>query len=282
MTFIKQSTNMKYLFLLFLLANWNSIYSQEFDKMSVFPNKEEYPVKSYSKENTWIFILAGQSNMAGRAIVAASDTIANERILAINIENKIIMAKEPISFFESDTKGLSCGLAFGKELIKNVPDSICVLLIPAAVGASSINKWIGDSIHRSVKLLTNLKRQVAWAKKNGIIKGILWHQGESDVLSKEISNYKTKLKNLFTEFRRTTENDKLIILTAEIGMFRKNNSKEKVINKQIQQNVFLDPYAFLVKSKDFKSIGDELHFDSKSQRILGQRYAQKYLEIIRN
>jgi hypothetical protein len=272
---------MKYLFLFFLLANWNSIYSQEFDKMSVFPNKEEYLVKSYSKENTWIFILAGQSNMAGRAIVAPSDTIANDRILAINIENKIIMAKEPISFFESDKKGLSCGLAFGKELIKNVPDSICVLLIPAAVGGSSIDKWIGDSIHRNVKLLSNLKRKVAWAKKNGIIKGVLWHQGESDALSKEISNYKTKLKKLFTEFRRATENDKLIILSAEIGMFRKNNSKEKVINKQIQQNVFLDPYAFLVKSKDFKSIGDDLHFDSKSQRILGQRFAQKYLEIIR-
>jgi len=273
---------MKYLLLLFLLPNLNSIYGQEFNKISVFPNKEEYPVKSYSKENIWIFILAGQSNMAGRAIIAPIDTIARDRILAINIENKIIMAKEPISFFESDKKGLSCGLAFGKELIKNVADSVFVLFVPCAVGGSSIDQWIGDSIHRNVKLLSNFKSQVAWAKKNGTIKGVLWHQGESDVVSKDIFNYKTKLKKLFNEFRITIENNKLIILTAEIGMFKKDNSKEKIINKQIKQNVLLDPYTFLVKTKGFKSNGDNLHFDSKSQRLLGQRFAKKYLENIRN
>jgi hypothetical protein len=273
---------MKYLFLLFLFANVDCIYSQEFNKKSVFPSKEEYPSNSYSRENTWIFILAGQSNMAGRAIIAPMDTIAHDRILAINIKNEIVMAKEPISFFESDKKGLSCALAFAKELIKNVPDSIAVLLVPCAVGGSSIDQWIYDSLHRNVKLLTNFKDQVLWAKKNGTIKGVLWHQGESDVSSKEISNYKSKLKRLFNEFRVTIDNDNLIILTAEIGMFKSNNIKEIAINKQIKQNAFLDPYTFFVKTKDFESIGDNLHFDSKSQRLLGTRFAKKYLSSISN
>jgi len=37
-----------------------------------------------AKKKVWVFVMAGQSNMAGRGQVEPEDTVANERILAIN------------------------------------------------------------------------------------------------------------------------------------------------------------------------------------------------------
>ena len=55
---------------------------------------------SINKENVWVFIMAGQSNMAGRGIVEAEDTISDKRIFSINKDGQIIIAKEPIHFYE--------------------------------------------------------------------------------------------------------------------------------------------------------------------------------------
>ena len=46
-------------------------------------------------EKVWVFILAGQSNMAGRGKIEAEDTISAPRILTINDKGDIIPAKEP-------------------------------------------------------------------------------------------------------------------------------------------------------------------------------------------
>ncbi len=43
-----------------------------------------------------------------------------------------------------------------------------------------MDQWLGDSVHRSVQLLSNLRNRVDYAKQYGTVKGILWHQGESD------------------------------------------------------------------------------------------------------
>src|SRR5690554_1837837 len=132
------------------------------------------------RENTWVFILAGQSNMAGRGLVEPQDTITSERIWSIDRKGELVVAKEPLHFYEPKMAGLDCGLSFGKALLDDIPDNVSVLLIPTAVGGSSISQWLGDSTHRDVQLFSNFLEKVEIAKKEGVIKGILWHQGESD------------------------------------------------------------------------------------------------------
>jgi len=78
---------MKYIFSLLFLFNISSMYAQD-------------------KKKTWVFILAGQSNMAGRGVVEAEDTITHPRIKTIDKNGNIILAKEPLHFYEPTMAGL--------------------------------------------------------------------------------------------------------------------------------------------------------------------------------
>ncbi|HEV8512719.1 MAG TPA: sialate O-acetylesterase [Cyclobacteriaceae bacterium] len=245
-----------------------------------FPKKELEAKKIPKKKNTWVFILAGQSNMAGRGLVEPQDTIPSERIFAINKNGKVIIAKEPLHFYESTLAGLDCGLSFGNAIVKEAPSQISVLVIPTAVGGSSISQWLGDSIHRNVKLLTNFKEKVAISKKYGKIKGILWHQGESDTNPKDAPLYSERLTKLFKIFREAVGNENLPILIGELGGYS-DNKYWAVVNEKIHQYSATDKNTAVINTVDLKDKGDKLHFNSKGQRILGQRFAEAYLKIMK-
>jgi hypothetical protein len=104
------------------------------DRTEFFPKDELKAKLILDKQNVWVFILAGQSNMAGRGKVEPNDTIPNLRVLSINQNGELIIAKEPLHFYEPSMAGLDCGLSFGKEILKHIPDSITILIIPTAVG----------------------------------------------------------------------------------------------------------------------------------------------------
>lgn len=233
------------------------------------------------QKETWVFIMAGQSNMAGRGIVDAQDTIMNARILTINNQNQIVKAKEPIHFYEPNLKGVDCGLSFAKTLTKTLHDNITILLIPTAVGGSSSRQWLGDSVHRKVKLLSNFKEKVAFAKTQGVIKGILWHQGESDANAKAIPLYNNNLTKLFGIFREEVGDLKLPILIGELGAYSKTPTEWSAINEIIKQYVANDPNSYLISTRDLTHKGDFIHFNSEGQRLIGQRFAETYLKSVK-
>ena len=240
-----------------------------------FPKSTVHVNSIPKKENLWVFIMAGQSNMAGRGFVEPKDTIPSKRILTINKNNEIILAKEPLSFYEPSSAGLDCGLSFGKRLLERVPDSISVLLLPTAIGGSSIYKWLGDSIHRDVPLYSNFKEKIEFGKNVGQLKGILWHQGESDANQKNSIDYEDRLSELFVKFRKIAGNNKLPILLGELGSFSKNEYFTS-INNQIR-NYALTHDLTLIKTSDLNHKGDKLHFNSTGQRLMGQRFADAYI-----
>ncbi len=239
--------------------------------------KTNCAVKLPKKENFWIFIMAGQSNMAGRASVESIDTVHSPRVFSMDKENKWIVANEPLHFFEPSMSGLDCGLSFGKELSASLGDSIYIGLIPCAVGASSIEQWVGDSLHRGVYLFSNFRNRAEFASKVGIIKGILWHQGENNANQIQFKNYDKNLKKLFLNFRRVVQNDSLPILVGELGKFLRKqefDSYPDSINYTLKHITDLDKNVLLIKTDDLYHKGDFLHFDSHSQRLLGKRFAE--------
>jgi hypothetical protein len=233
------------------------------------------------QKQTWVFLMAGQSNMAGRGQIEAQDTITNERILTINKDYQIIKAKEPIHFYEPTRKGLDCGLSFAQNLLNGIDKSVKILIIPTAVGGSSSRQWLGDSIYRDVQLMTNFRQKMEFAKTQGIIKGILWHQGEADANTKTIPLYKDNLKKLFQIFREYANNDKLPILVGELGSYSKLPTEWNAINEIIRQYVSSDPNSYLISTSDLKHKGDFIHFDSEGQRLMGQRFAETYLKSMK-
>jgi len=248
-----------------------------------FP-KQEIPVKKMpQKENLWIFILAGQSNMAGRGQVTPEDTIPDNQILTINDKNEWIVAKEPLHFYQPKLIGLDSGLSFARKLKKEVNEEIVIALLPIAVGGSSIKYWLNDSTYNGVHLRSNLIEKINLAKKHGILKGILWHQGESDANPVMLPEYECNLKKLFYLIRFVADDSKLPIVAGELATFPKNEQMRQnwaEINKIIHKVVAGDNHAAIVETGDLTSNPDFIHFDTPSQRIMGERYACAYLQLI--
>jgi len=234
------------------------------------------------KKEKWIFIMAGQSNMAGRGIVEPQDTIHDATIFTLNKEMELDVAKEPLHFYEPKLAGLDCGLSFAKELRSNLPTNIEIVLVPCAVGGSSIDQWLGDSLHRNVKLYSNFKQRVNHAKRIGTIKGILWHQGESDAHKDKLPVYQGKLEKLFQNFRTDISNESLPIIIGELGVYaepEERNNNWKALNNILYNMTLTDKNLAVVSSKGLKSNPDKVHFNAESQRNLGKRYAKQYLDI---
>jgi hypothetical protein len=261
--------------LLISTAGWSQ---NEKDRTKFFPQEKSYPKKLPTKKNTWVFIMAGQSNMAGRGWVEAQDTVPDKRIFAIDSDGKLLYAKEPLNLFEPSYAGLDCGVSFARSLLKEIQAKINVVVIHTAVGGSNIRQWIDDSSHRNVKLLSNFKDKVAIAKKYGTIKGIIWHQGEADANAKRIPLYEKNLGTLFTTFRSIVGNDKLPIIMGELGAFSKDPQGFEAINKIIRSYHQIDIYSSFIKTSDLMHKGDSLHFNSAGQRTMGERYAKLYSE----
>ena len=254
--------------------------AQDDTRTRYFPKKEIEAKKILKRKNTWVFILAGQSNMAGRGLVEPQDTIPSERIFTINKNGKVVIAKEPLHFYETTLTGLDCGLLFGSAIVKEAPARISVLLIPTAIDGSSISQWLGDSTHRNVKLLTNFKEKVAIGKKYGTIRGILWHQGESDTNPKDAPQYRERLTQLFKIFREAAGNESLPILIGELGGYS-DNENWAAVNEQLYLYSATDSDTAVITTTDLKDKGDALHFNSEGQRILGQRFAKAYLKMMK-
>ncbi|TQO36667.1 protein of unknown function (DUF303) [Arenibacter algicola] len=254
-------------------------YGQDTNERTQFFPKVELSVENVpNKENLWVFILAGQSNMAGRGLVEPQDTVPNNRVYTLNKQGNIIFAKEPLHFYEPTMAGLDSGLSFGKALIKHIPDSISVLLIPTAVGGSSISQWLNDSIHREVKLFSNFKQKAELGMRFGTVKGILWHQGESDAKTKEAPLYQIKLSELFYQFRKIIGNQETTVIVGQLGSYSTNPLWSK-INDHIKYYVSTDPYSGMINTQDLKDKGDKVHFNSEAQRLMGERFANEFIKI---
>lgn len=249
------------------------------DWSKYFPKQTDFKAKLPRKENVWIFILAGQSNMAGRGFVEPQDTMPNSRILTINAANQIIIAKEPLHFYEPNLTGLDCGHSFANRLLRNLNKEITILLLPVAVGGSSSQQWLGDSLHRNVRLMSNFKKKVEAMRDYGIVKGILWHQGESDADTGNIAGYQGRLEKIFNEFRSYCGNTNIPILIGELGSFSENQAQWNLVNEAIHQYGATDKNSIVISTSDLKPKADKIHFNSEGQRLMGSRMAEKFLEF---
>lgn len=270
-----------FVFMFIFLLPFTFSQNEKNERDAFFPEKTVYFDNFPDKKNVWVFIMAGQSNMAGRGLVEPEDTIPNSQIITINNKNEWIIAKEPLHFYQPQLTGLDCGLSFAKELKRSVPEDVVIALLPCAVGGSSVDFWLSDSVFNGVRLKSNFKEKVNLGKKVGIIKGIIWHQGESDAFNDKIPSYHKKLNSLFSFFRNYVGNDDLPIILGELGRYPVSEKMKKNwhrINKIIRQIANEHDRNYLVKSNCLKPKEDNIHFNSKALRKLGKRYAHAFLK----
>jgi hypothetical protein len=241
-----------------------------------FPRTTELVTDPPPGKKVWVFLMAGQSNMAGRGQVEPMDTLPDKRILSINAANQLIYAKEPLHFYEPTRTGLDCGLSFAQTLLSHVPKGISILIIPTAIGGSSISQWLGDSSYRGVKLLSNFKEKLILGKNYGEIKAILWHQGESDARKDLVPLYEERLGRLFGMLRQISGNPDLPILMGELGAYSVDPFNWQGINYALHEYAGKDKRTAVISTADLVHRGDTVHFNAAGQRLMGIRFAQTY------
>jgi hypothetical protein len=169
-----------------------------------------------------LFLLAGQSNMAGRGEVTPADTIGNPHILRLNRDGEWEMAKDPIHF-DKDVAGVGPGMAFAKEMLRH--DTTMVIgLIPCAAGGSSVDNWLFDKYWEQTQSYpwNNALLRTRLAMKSGTLTGILWHQGEADATTEKLVDYEEKLIRLVQKFRNAFGQPNLPFIAGELPEFNKS------------------------------------------------------------
>ena len=234
------------------------------------------------KENFHLFLLVGQSNMAGRGKVEPEDLKPHTRVLTLTKDNQWQPAIAPLHFDKPKYVGVGLGRSFGIE-IANANPNITVGLIPCAVGGSPIASWEPGALDRATATHpyddTLIHMQAALPL--GTLKAILWHQGESDAKPAESVVYEEKLHTLIHRFRKEFNAPTVPFIAGQMGIFAERpwDEHKKLIDQAHQSLPQKIPHAAFVDAKNLQHKGDEVHFDSPSYRELGRRYAKAYLKL---
>lgn len=231
-----------------------------------------------------VFLLAGQSNMAGRGAVEDEDRLVNPRVLMFDRGETWQPAVDPVHF-DKAIAGVGPGRAFGIALA-NADSTIRIGLVPTAVGGSPIASWEPGALDAATNThpYDEAIARARAAMKDGVLEAILWHQGESDSNAGAAPLYEQKLRALIERFRAELGNPTLPFLIGQLGRFDgKPWDAPRVHVDSVQRALAAQmPNVAFVSSDGLKDKGDNTHFTAAGARELGRRYADAYLRLVRH
>ena len=251
--------------------------------------------------NFYIFLCFGQSNMEGAARPEAEDLKSpGPRFLLMpavaDAQRGRTMGKwcEAAAPLCRPNTGLTPADWFGRTLIETLPENIRVGVIHVAIGGIRIEGFMPDQITEYVKtapgwmkgmleaygnnpyerLVTLAKR----AQQDGVIKGVLMHQGESNTGDPE---WAQKVQSVYDHLLGDLQlkPEEVPLLAGEV--VQANGEGQCVaMNKQIDELPKTLHTAHVVSSTGCSNGPDKLHFDAAGYRELGRRYGEKMLELM--
>ncbi|KAK4390513.1 putative carbohydrate esterase [Sesamum angolense] len=231
-----------------------------------------------------IFILAGQSNMAGRGGVVNGtwdgfippECQSNPLILRLNAELTWETAREPLhrDIDILKTCGIGPGMAFSNSVLERDLGIGVIGLVPCAIGGTNISEWRrGSRLYN--QLLT--RAQAALHGGGGLIRAILWYQGESDTVSHEDAKlYKRRLVKFFTDVRSDLLSPVLPVI--QVALASGEGPYVDVVRKA-QLEIDL-PNVKCVDAKGLQLQPDGLHLSTAAQVTVGRMMADAFLQIM--
>jgi hypothetical protein len=251
-------------------------------------------------QNFYIFLCFGQSNMEGNARIETEDTTVDKRFLVLESVDCPKLGRLKGNWYKATPPlcrcytGLSPADYFGRTMATYLPQSIRIGVVNVSVAGCKIELF-GKDTYRSyastapdwMKNMINeyggdpyahLVEMAKLAQKDGVIKGILLHQGESntnDTLWPQ--NVKGIYDNMIKDLNLNPDSIPLLagelVNTDQGGACASMNS---IIDK-LPQTI---PNSYAVSSKGCSAAPDKLHFSAEGYRVLGSRYAVKMLSIL--
>ena len=241
--------------------------------------------------------------MSGQATITDTDRQTNPRFLVLRAGNhsnqkvgEFYPAAPPMGHSQSKVGIVDF---FGRKMIKELPDSITVAVANVAIGGQSIdlfdkdrnaayvqnakNKndtwWIqylneyGGDVHKRIVEMGKI------AKQKGVIKGFLFHQGEADY---QMKDWPERVKKVYDQFIEELELDpeKTPILLGELAPTGDLGWR----NDAVKEAADLIPNGYVISAQGCPAIKEPsytLHFTRDGYQTLGERYAEKMLELLK-
>ena len=252
--------------------------------------------------NFHIYLCFGQSNMEGNARIEAQDLEnVSDRFKMMAVVDNPEMGREKGHWYTAvpplcrPNTGLTPADYFGRTLVETLPENVKVGVVHVAIGGCHIETFLPDSIANYVE-----KRAPGWmkgmlaaydndpyarliemaklAQKDGVIKGILVHQGESNTGD---PRWPGQLKKVYDNIIRDLDlqGEVVPLLVGEVV----NSDRGGVCashNDVIARVPSVIPQAHVISSSGCTNAFDLLHFDAAGYRELGKRYANTMLRLL--
>ncbi len=235
-----------------------------------------------------VFLLIGQSNMAGPPLPTAEDLEAHGRVQALGYDdcsggrryNQWHPATPPLHGCDF---GVGPGDYFGKILAEAYPEAT-IGLVPCAIPGVDIDYFRKGVISRrraefAIPPDNRAPGAYDWvversrlAQQVGVIRGILFHQGESDAGDPA---WPGKVLGVIESLRRELALGPVPFVAGELlygGACEEHNPLIGDLVRRLTN-------AHLVSATGLAGF-DEYHFDLAAQRELGRRYASAMLAAL--
>jgi hypothetical protein len=260
-----------------------------------------FSATSFSQDKKfYIFLCFGQSNMEGNARPEAQDSIVDSRFQVLEAVNCQNTGREKGTWYTAIPPLCRCrtGLTpadyFGRTLVANLPKDVRVGVINVAVGGCKIELF--DKDHYETYAATapdwmknmikeydgnpyaRLVEMAKLAQKDGVIKGILLHQGESNTGD---TTWPQKVKGVYDNLLHDLNlKPKAVPLLAGEMVDAEQGGACASMNKIIATLPQTIPNSYVISSKDCPQRGDKLHFTAAGYRKLGERYGAQMLSLL--
>ena len=249
-----------------------------------------------------IYLCFGQSNMEGNAKIEQQDLEGvSDRFMMMATVDDQERGREKGKWYTAvpplcrQNTGLTPADYFGRTLVEALPENVKVGVINVAIGGCHIETFLPDSIENYVA-----KRAPGWmkgmlaaydndpyarlvemaklAQKDGVIKGVLVHQGESNTGD---PRWPSQLKKVYDNLMNDLglQGQVVPLLVGEVV----NSDRGGICashNEVIARVPSAIPQAHVISSSGCTNAFDLLHFDAAGYRELGKRYANKMLQLL--
>ncbi|WP_297946778.1 sialate O-acetylesterase [uncultured Fibrobacter sp.] len=246
--------------------------------------------------NFHIYLAFGQSNMEGQGTIESQDKTVNPRFQMLStIDNfngrKLGTWNEAIPPLANKHGGLGPTDYFGRTLVEKLDPQIRVGVVVVAIAGCSIVAfdspmdqgylndqagWFKDIVKDyggdPYKRLVDMAKK---AKEDGVIKGIIFHQGETD---EGDSDWPGKVKKVYDRLVKDIGLDENIPFFAGEVPYQ---GSSKGTNNNIRKLPSQSKNFYLVSAEGLNDLDMmRIHFSSQGYRDFGKRYAEKVMEVL--
>jgi len=247
--------------------------------------------------NFHIYLAFGQSNMEGNGPIESQDRTVDKRFKMLATVSGC-NNRQAGNWYDATPPLANCNGKlgpvdyFGRTLVKKLPEEIRIGAVVVAVAGCDIQLFEKDN-YRSYnqpdwmrgivqqyggnpygRLIEMAKK----AQKDGVIKGILLHQGETNSGQQNWPNrVKGVYENILKDLNLKAEDVPLlageVVTSAQGGQCGGHNAIIQKLPSVIKT-------AHVISAEGLKQQGDGLHFTSAAYRTFGERYAEEMLKIL--